>query len=61
MANESGQAHAVLARPDTDVFCTEVPELGDCSGCYADDEEDGGDEGVTVPGGLLLFGRCMSH
>jgi hypothetical protein len=61
VTNGSGLVHAGLAGSDTGVFCTEVPELGDCSGCYVDDEVDGGDEDVTVPGGLLQFDRCMSH
>lgn len=60
-ANGIVQVHAGLAGSDTDVFCTEVPEPDDCSGCYADDEVGGGDEGVTAPGGLPLFDRCKSH
>lgn len=61
VANGSGQVHVGLAGSDTGVFCTEVPELGDRSGCYVHDDVDGGDGGVIVPGALLQFDRCMSH
>lgn len=53
--------HAGLVGSDTGVFCREVPELGDCSGCCVDDEVVGGDEGVTAPDGLPLFDRRRSH
>lgn len=61
VANGTGQVHAGLEGSDTGVFCTEVPEPGDCSGCYVDDEVVDGDEGVTEPGGLPQFDRCTSH
>lgn len=61
LANGIGQVHAGLAGSDTGVFCTEVPEPGDCSGCYVDDEVVCGDEGVTAPDGLPQFDRCRSH
>lgn len=38
----------------------EAQERGDCGDFY-DDEVDDDDEDAAVPGGLLLFDRCMSH
>jgi hypothetical protein len=53
--------HASFGEFDRGALYTEVPKLGDCSDFFGDDEIDDDDEDVTVPGGLLLFGRCMSH
>jgi hypothetical protein len=61
MTNGSVQAYVALAGSDTGAPCKEVPEHGDCSGCCGDDEVDDDDVGVVVPGGLLLFDRCMSR
>lgn len=59
MTNGSFQAYVAVAGSDRGVFCMEVPESDDCSGCYGGDEVIDDDEGVTAPGGLLLFDRCM--
>jgi hypothetical protein len=57
----SDQANSSFEESGRGELCTEVPELGDCSGFYGDDEVDDDDEGVTVPGGLLPSDRCMSR
>lgn len=61
MSKRSDQVHASLGESDRGALYTEAPEPCECGDFYGDGEVDDDDEDVTVPGGLLLIDRCMSH